>query len=289
MIRTWLLNGRLERVFPRVYAVGHRAPSREADLWAAILYAGPGAMLSHATAAQWRGLIDHAPGVIEVSTPRKIRSLRGVRVYGERQVTRHTHNRIPITSIPQTVLDLAAATSNPRLVRRALAVLDYRHQLDVQALRAICEHGRPGSRLLNQALTAHEPQLAHTNSDLETDFLEFCERHNVPVPQFNVRVHGVLVDAHWPGSNLVVELDGYDNHSSRAQLRRDRRNDFKLRNEGLTVYRYDCTLLDDQPRRVRGELLAELKRAPDQQRPNPSAPPPRRHRPGPASPPPQSG
>jgi len=34
----------------RVYAVGHRAPSVEADVTAAVLYAGPGAMLSHAAA-----------------------------------------------------------------------------------------------------------------------------------------------------------------------------------------------------------------------------------------------
>lgn len=38
-----LRSGYLTRVLPKVYAVGHTAPSHEADLWAAILYAGPGA------------------------------------------------------------------------------------------------------------------------------------------------------------------------------------------------------------------------------------------------------
>jgi hypothetical protein len=46
----WVGAGYLHQVHPRVYAVGHRAPSVEADLTAALLYAGPGAMLSHATA-----------------------------------------------------------------------------------------------------------------------------------------------------------------------------------------------------------------------------------------------
>ena len=86
-----------------------RAPSREADLWAAILYAGPGAMLSHGTAAHWRGLIDYPPPTIEVSTPRKTKSISGVKVYARREFQRDFHDRLPVTSIAQTVLDLAAS------------------------------------------------------------------------------------------------------------------------------------------------------------------------------------
>src|ERR1700749_4273928 len=65
-IALWIRSGYLTRVLPKVYAVGHTAPSREADLWAAVLYAGPGAMLSHASAAHHRGLIIYPPDVIHV-------------------------------------------------------------------------------------------------------------------------------------------------------------------------------------------------------------------------------
>ena len=282
-IHTWLNDRYLVRVLPKVYAVGHRAPSREADLWAAILYAGPGAMLSHGTAAQWIGLIDYPPRAIEVTTPRRIKSINGIVVHGQRALPRHLHKRLPVTSIAQTVLDLAA-TADLRLVRKALANLDYRHQLDVKALHAICEHGRPGSKRLKQALSNHQPELAHTNSPLEVDFLEFCERHHVPIPTFNTILHGIQVDAHWPGTKLVIELDGYDNHSSRAQLRRDKRNDLELRQHGLTVLRYDKDLLRRQPRPIRDEILAEIRGAPGQPRRAPSAPPPPRRRPAPGSP-----
>jgi hypothetical protein len=256
-IRGWIETGRLYRVLPKVYAVGHRAPSREAELWAAILYAGPGAMLSHGTAAQWHGLIDHPPRAIEVSTPRQVGSIKGVRVYGRRETTRHLHARIPVTSTAQTVLDLAA-TAELKLVRRALAVLDYRHELDLAALEALCTHGRAGSKRLREALASHEPELAHTNGPLEVEFLEWCERHRVPVPEFNAVVHGVQVDAHWPGRNLIVELDGYDNHSSRAQLRRDKQNDLQLRGKGMTVLRYDRELIRRRPRPIRTEILRLL-------------------------------
>jgi very-short-patch-repair endonuclease len=53
----------------------------------------------------------------------------------------------------------------------------------------------------------------------------------------------------------VIELDGYDNHSSRAQLRRDKRNDLALRSHGLTVLRYDWALLHDRPEQVYEDLI----------------------------------
>ena len=289
-IRGWIETGRLHRVLPRVYAVGHAAPSREADLWAAILYAGPGAMLSHATAAHWRGLIHYPPARIEVTTPRKIRSLNGVRVYAERRMTRRLHDRLPVTADPRTLVDLAA-TSDFRLVRRALSVLDFKHELDLPALTAICKHGRPGSKLLREALNAHQPQLARTNSPLEVAFIEWCERWKVPVPNLNVPLHGIIVDAYWPTSRLVVELDGYDNHRSRAQLRKDTRNDLTLRAHELTVRRYDWSLLNDEPQAIHDEILQglNLPEAPARRRPAPSAPPPPPRRPGQASPPQPSG
>ena len=57
-MHAWVRSGYLLKVAKRVYAVGHLGPSRAADLWTAVLYAGPGAALSHVTAAHWRDLAD---------------------------------------------------------------------------------------------------------------------------------------------------------------------------------------------------------------------------------------
>ena len=43
------------------------------------------------------------------------------------------------------------------------------------------------------------------------------------IPRFNMVVNGAMVDAYWPSAKLVVELDGHDNHSSKTQLRRNKR------------------------------------------------------------------
>jgi hypothetical protein len=271
-ISTWVRSGYLTRVLPRVYAVGHDAPDPRADLWAAVLYAGPGAMLSHASAAHHMGLIDHPPRVVHVSTPRaKIRSVPGwVVVHARRERERRigAGDGLPTTTIPQTLLDLACATTfegagpaEAKILRRALAVLDYRKQLDVDvldALDAISRSGPRGSAALRRALVEYQPQHAHTNEGLEERFLELCVEWKVPLPLVNVWVHGELVDAYWPDHALVVELDG-GHHARSAQLRRDRARDLALRRHGITVVRYDWDLVTRRPGETRGDLLRQLR------------------------------
>lgn len=254
-VHGWIKSGYLTRVLPKVYAVGHTAPSREADLWAAVLYAGPGAMLSHASAAHHRGLIIYPPAVIHVSTPReKIRSIRGViKVHAERDLAHAIHQGIPTTADAQTVLDLAA-TEDFKLVRRALAVLDFNDELDIRELEAICGRGRPGSRALRRGLEVHRPELAHTNGELEDAFLHLCERFGLPIPRCNVWMYGFPVDAYWPDHNLVVEVDGKDGHSKPAQIRKDRRKEITLRAHNLTVVRYDWDLVKHEPEAVYADL-----------------------------------
>ena len=118
-----------------------------------MLYAGPGAMLSHATALWWHGLIDRQPWPIEVSTPRRCRSLHGVTVHGRRACERIWHKGLPVTTVEQALLDFAARAPLDR-VRYALANADYLKVLDLGALRSIAGHGRAGSTKLREALEA---------------------------------------------------------------------------------------------------------------------------------------
>jgi Transcriptional regulator, AbiEi antitoxin/Protein of unknown function (DUF559) len=256
-ISRWARSGYLHQVRPRVYAVGHIAPSVEADVTAAVLYAGPGAMLSHATALWWRGLIDGQPRPIQVSTPRRCRSLPDVRVHGRRNCRRLWHGGLPTTSVEQALLDYAAVAPLER-IRHALANADYHKVLDVSALQVIAGNRRAGSTKLRKALTRHEPKLAHTRSPLERLFLPLCERVGIPLPEVNVWVAGVLVDAVWHEQKLVVELDGRDNHSSWAQIQRDRSNELILRGAGFEVVRYGTQQLEEQPAVVETDLLRAL-------------------------------
>ena len=256
----WQAQGYLERVLPGVYAVGHSAPSREADLWAAVLYAGPGAMLSHGTAAHWLGLIDYAPRRIEVSTPRKVRSLQSFRVYARRpDLERQIHRGIPVTTIPVTMVDLAA-TGKPRVINRALGQLDFQRLLDVDSLLEACGSGRRGAKRLKEAIEEYDPRSKYANGPLEDAFYVLCTRRRLPLPTLNTHVHDIKVDAYWPQQGLVVELDSELAHSSPGRRRRDRRNDLTLRSHGLTVHRYDSELVHKYPTEVCQDVIAALER-----------------------------
>ena len=252
-IRAWVDQGYLYRLLPRVYAVGHRPRTTEAKLAAALLYAGPGAMLSHATAAWWVGLANSRPHLIDVSTPRRCRSLPGIRVHRERRLERAWHRGIPVTRFEQTLLDYAAQASLTNL-RLALARADYQGTLNVQAIAAILKPGRPGSARLRQALQRHLPQLADSRSRIEAIFMELCEAHHLPLPELNARIAGWDVDILWREQRIVVELDGPGNHRTPAQVRRDRRKEMDLRGLTFLVLRYS----DEQVLRDASAVMQEV-------------------------------
>ena len=256
----WVATGYLIPVLPRVYAVGHQADDERARLFALVLLAGPGAALSHLTAAYRRGWVRYPGTAIHVSTRRQIRAAPGgVRLHGRRAVDRELVEGIPCTTVTQTLLDLAA--SEPAaLVSRALAQLDFERALDPAAIRAVCACGRPGSAVLSRALETYMPALAVTRSELEDELLRLCRRHRIPLPEVNAVVHGVEVDAYWPAASLVVELDGGANHSSAAQRNRDQRRALALRAHGVRVVRYTHHQVFREASEVAADLDRELAR-----------------------------
>jgi Protein of unknown function (DUF559)/Transcriptional regulator, AbiEi antitoxin len=259
-INRWARAGELHSRTPGVYAVGHYAQTVESDLWEAILYAGPGAALAHGTAAWWRGMIDFPVRPIHVATPRRRRSLPGIAVHGRRNGPQRTwHNGMPVTSIPETLLDLAAV-DELTLVRRSLAKLDFAHSLHAQAIRAICGQGRHGSVALRWAIDNYEPLLADTQSPFEDDYVLACETCDIPKPdRISKRVLGIPCDAIYDDPMVIVELDGIDNHHSPAQIRRDHRNDKKLRDNGWLVLRYTTDQLERDAAGIRAEIVRELE------------------------------
>ncbi len=96
-------SGRLHRIYPGVYAVGHRALCTEGRLLAAILYAGPGAALSHASATHWWEPLPSLPHTTDVTSPRQRRSLPGVRVHRATTVERLIHRGLPVTPVARTL------------------------------------------------------------------------------------------------------------------------------------------------------------------------------------------
>ena len=261
LIRSWRRSGWLIHRLPGVYAVGHAASSVEAVLTEALLYAGPGAMLTGAVGAWWLHLRDHEPDIIEVATPRKRRSLPGVHVRGRRTHTRIWHHGLPTAPVADVLLDYATSATQKEL-RRALAQVEYHGYLELDTLVPRLRPGCRGAKALRAAIAAHDPRLARTKSPLEIDFVAFCAEHGLPAPEINVRVAGVEVDALWRAERVVVELDGGDNHHTPAQMRRDHAKDLTLRRARHAVLRYATDQLRRDATAVADDIEAALGRGP---------------------------
>lgn len=251
---------RLLRLHRGVYAVGHDQLRREGYFLGAVMACGPGAVLSHASAAELCSLRGSGSGLIDVTVPSRSGRPRrkGIRVHrsgrlGAAEVT--TKDGIPVTTVARTLLDLADVLSNQAL-KRAVDESEYQRLFNLTALQAVvnANPGRRGVRLLKAA--ADPPHL--TRSELENRFLTFLKRHDFPAPRTNHRVLGYEVDAFWPEAKLAVELDGYAAHGTRKAFQADRERDRRLLSAGYRPVRVTPLDLGNE-RSLAGELHRLLR------------------------------
>lgn len=101
---------------------------------------------------------------------------------------------------------------------------------------------------------------------MEERFAPFLRSHHLPLPRFNdwIMAGGkrYQVDCHWPGTNQIVELDGWEGHSTRTAFREDRARDRALRVAGYSVTRITWNQLDDEPEAIAADLRALLLPSP---------------------------
>jgi very-short-patch-repair endonuclease len=169
---------------------------------------------------------------------------------------RTVHRGLPVTTPEQTLLDLAAT----------IGFGDPAHAVEeARVLRLVTDGSvreftgrnarRPGTRALLRTLS-HEPRL--TRSQAERRLLAVVGRAGLPLPETNVRVLGHEVDALWRDQRLIVEVDGFDAHGTRAAFERDRRRDAELVAAGYRVIRVTWRQLRDEPERVIAGLPGAL-------------------------------
>jgi hypothetical protein len=261
-----------QRIHRGVYAPFSGELTRDAQLWAALLRAGPGAVLSHQTAAELYGLIKQPGSPIHVTVPAtanpaKYGRIPGLVVHRSRilDATRHPVLLPPRTRVEDTVLDLIESmdaladrnelmcraiggrlTTAPRL-RRALAKRSrFRDRREVES--ALGDAGRGAL------------------SDLERWYLRGVERrHKFPVAARQARMTAgggsIYLDNLYEEYLVCVELDGAAAHPAGEQWgdkRRDRRN---LAVEKIVTMRFGYLDLCTQEARCRtaGEVAGVLR------------------------------
>lgn len=247
--------GGLHRVHRGVYAVGHAALSQEGRLLAAVLAVGGGpdnapgmildrwtAAVSHRSAAFHWGLTRRLDGPIDVIVRRAGgRAMRrGIRVHRSVSLVSADvtiHQAVPVTSPARTIVDLRLALA--QRCPGALPAWELR-----KVIRQANVFGLP---------VDEETRAERTRSDLESDFLEICDRWRLLPPRVNAPIGPYLVDFLWPEQRLIVETDSYLYHRGKVAFQDDRGRDLDLRRRGFEVLHLSEKQVNEEP-----DLVAEV-------------------------------
>jgi very-short-patch-repair endonuclease len=173
---------------------------------------------------------------------------------------------IPLTSVHRTIFDLAALASVDE-VMAMIKEAEYLNRWDRLSLPDLLERypGKRGSRKVRSALERlEEDPPGRTRSRLEQRFVPFLRRHRLPLPRFNDWIFlgpkRYQVDCYWPGLRLIVELDGWEGHSTRSAFQDDRARDRALKVAGYSVIHLTWAQLASEPTEVAADLRRLLGR-----------------------------
>jgi predicted transcriptional regulator of viral defense system len=252
-IKRRLERGRWQQLHWGVYAVFTGPVPRETELWAALLHAGPGAVLSHLSAAELHGLIDHPGESIYVTIPSTRRiAARGIVVRSSGRIARaiQPNREPPRTNVEETVFDLIDLAETfddacgwiTRAVGRRLTTAE-------RLTEALRQRKKMRWRAtLEDMLTAAGDG---THSVLEYRYLRDVERaHGLPRSRHQVRmvIDGRVGyrDAYYEKYRLAVELDGRLAHPDEERWR-DLRRDNEASADGIYTTRYDWQAVASRP------------------------------------------
>jgi hypothetical protein len=202
-INRQLRSGALLREHRGVYRVGHRAPSVDARYLAAVLACGEWALLSGPAAGHLFGAVKGPAPPPEVTAPTE-RRVKGVRTHRSRGLSREDGTRfrgIPVTTLPRTLVDLAAVLDLDDLAR-ACHEAGVRYGTTPAQVQAVLgrRRGSPGAAKLRLIL---DGDAAVTLSRLERRFLALLREAGLPRPEANRPAGTKYADCRWPGRSLT--------------------------------------------------------------------------------------
>jgi hypothetical protein len=229
---------------------------------AAVLAGGPRAVLSHRSAAALWGIRETGRRDVEVTAPRQRRGRPGIEMHRaplrSDEVT--THCGIPVTTAARTLLDLAALIDEHQLARAAERAEALRLASPTSLADLVARYPkRPGTPNIRRLVEHDRITPTTTRSELERRFLTLLDAEGLPRPLVNEPVDDTKhPDFRWTERRLIVELDGYETHGTRAAFERDRARDRALMAAGWRVARITKRQLDDAPTDIAAELTALL-------------------------------
>jgi hypothetical protein len=196
------------------------------------------------------GLLHTDQTRIDVTAPRGRHGAPTIRLHRTRSLDAQDishHEGVPITTVHCTLLDVAAMARDGEL-ERAVAQAERLRLYDHREIQAVLgrANGHGGVGLLRRA-TSRTPKW--TRNEWEAAFLKLLREAGMPEPHTNEPLHApghghCEPDYHWPAHRVIVELDGFETHGTRAAFHADRAKDAALTAAGYRVLRFTR---DDDP------------------------------------------
>jgi very-short-patch-repair endonuclease len=232
-------SGALDYVFKGIYVARGTPSSWHQELWAAILWAGPGAVFGFRTAALLHGLDGVRAHRVDLCLRKKTRSpVPSIVVHPttrEFGVDCVWIAQLPVTSVGRTLVDLGAVCPQWR-VERALDDALRRRLVTIEQLNVLKAlhggRGRPGSAMLTRLLRDRPLGERPMGSPLEGDLYSILKTPALPTVRRQYPVElldgsTVYLDFAYPEYRVGIEADGYRWHTGRERWQSDidRQND----------------------------------------------------------------
>jgi hypothetical protein len=185
---------------------------------------------------------------------------RGIRLHRSTRLLRRDfrrHNGIRVTSPARTLLDCAPGLSRKALARAVNEALRRRLVRRSDLADVVGRFPRhPGARRLAEFIDAKG---GPTRSGWEDDFPAFCRHFGLPKPVMAAKVAGWEVDALFPDEKVIVELDGWEFHSSRESFESDRERDASTLAAGCVTVRVTWERMHERAAREAARLQTILE------------------------------
>ena len=242
-------SGAWQRLQRGTYATFSGLPPREACLWAAVLRAGPGAVLSHETAAEVHGFAAKPSSKIHVTVsfdrnPARWGDISGVIIHRSRNVASQPLPpwQLPRTPIAETVLDLVAASETFDDAYAWLSRATGRQVATVEMIRGALA-ARKRMRWRSWLAEALDDAAEGVMFPLERRYVRDVERaHGLPSARRQARrdlASGArYLDNYYERYRLCVELDGKSSHPPEQKWRDTDRDNDNLFRDGVQTVRF---------------------------------------------------
>ena len=245
------------------------APTTLQQEMAALLYAGPGSVITGPAALRCHHIRCELTDIVDVLVPaaRQRRDTNVVRLHRTTRMPARIWQAGPVRYVmpPRAVADTVRALTSLRDVRAVLADAVQRRSCAIKDLITELDAGpNAGSVLFREALAEVADGI---RSAAEGDLRDLLARSGLPMPLFNPSLYGgdgsfiARPDAWWPGLGIAVEVDSREWHTSPEDHAKTLTRGRRMARHQIVVLRFTPGQIRSQPAEVIRDIKAALEGA----------------------------